>query len=241
MGQKLSAFIINEKIIGLELKNFSNSQCMIEDGSVSPAIQTLVPPFLIEETASPGYGDLSDYPTMWNLICQSSINKDYCYIRDRIKEAVIKVDFEYMSDEDRDIVGQYCATDDVTLITYYVSLGMSEMEAQYYHLQRRAADVNNAAECYYNRLTSVEFKIVTIIHMGEEQAQIFNDAMRNFASDVETRASLGIEYGDNMNGPLDYIEGTGDYIDAGLKNYNITDFTACRKQMKDIFYYGYIT
>ena len=171
---------------------------------------------------------------------------DYCLRRLMLKTLMngSPNPFSTLTDEEKNIIIDYCATDDTTIITHYMMQGMTQMEATVAYIDKRAIDVRNAADCYYARLTHPKFTAMIMLYLGATQGETLMDAIRNFASDVKDIARVGTNYGNVNDGILDYIEGTGSYVGGGLENYVITPgltLTNLRKSIKDHFYYGYTT
>lgn len=76
----LSAHVLEKKIMGIEI----------------PVNSIVKHPFLIEETPSVGYVDISSVYSWWHF--GRDLGKDYLYIRERIKESIIKISIENCAD-----------------------------------------------------------------------------------------------------------------------------------------------
>ena len=175
---------------------------------------------------------------------------DYCYIRDRITEAVIASGgFSALrSDVEKDICLEYTkSVSDVELIGYLIGKGMTQEEAQFTYLQYRANDIRNAAQCFSDRIDKAEFTVIVMKYLGQDGGTTFLDNCRNFISDLKTSAILGTQYGNTIDGIFDYIEDTGGYLTVpGLSSFftlpdEQTTLDAMRKELKDLLYYGYTT
>ena len=189
------------------------------------------------------YKDITSVETIHRIGRQFN---DYCFIRQVLSEQMegSPNPFWSLSDAEKEIIAKYCATDEITLVTYYMMQGMSQFEATKAYIYERSVDVRNAADCYYARLTSPSFTASIMLYLGPVQGETFVDAIRNFASDVKDIARVGTNYGNINDGILDYIESTGSYVNGGLKNYTITPgltLAGLIKELKDIFYHGYTT
>jgi hypothetical protein len=198
--------------------------------------------FVIEQSLDTAkYRDIT---TVTNINKIGRKLKDYAFIRLVLKTMMDDVSdpFWSLSTEEKELICIYCAVSDETIVTYYVTIGMSLQEAQMLHINRRSVDVRFAANSYYSRLTQPEFMAIIITYLGLIQGETFMDAIRNFSTDVRDMARLGTMYSNVNDGLMDYIESTGSYVDGGLKNYTITaglTLEGLIKNIKDLFYYGY--
>ncbi len=148
--------------------------------------------------------------------------KDYCFIRDRVIDLCANIGFANLKSNAKDYVGIYCATDMMALIGYYMTQGMSQFDATKFYLIARDKQITNSAECYCQRLKDPEIFVNLMLFLGQSQALTFNDAVRNFKSDLCEVALLGTEYGDDRDGIMDYIMSTGSYADGGLKTFTMS-------------------
>jgi hypothetical protein len=202
-----------------------------------------IPPYIFtRELDSELYYDIT---SVMNIHTIGKTLGDYCFIRGRIKELLEpEGSFDLLKEEEKEVVAYYCADTDAIIVGYYMGLGLSYDDAINKFIQMRAVDIKSAADCYYKRLSSSDFISIVIRYLGNDQSEVFLDAIRNFASDVRDVARLGTTYQSNSDGIMDYIESTGSYTDGGLKNYTLAtgavlaDFV---KDLKDTFYYGYIS
>lgn len=184
---------------------------------------------------------------------------DYCYIRDRITEAVAALGgfSQIKSQEDKNIILKYTKILSAEeAVPYLMTQGYSLEEAQAYYILLRSTDIRNAANCYAERLNKPEFTAAVIQHFaavdeednnGQRDAEVFLDNCRNFIHDLKESAVLGTFYGNNRDGFFDYIEDTGGYLATpGLSSFfNLPEeepiYLSLIKTIKDIIYYGYTT
>ena len=165
---------------------------------------------------------------------------DYMIIRREIRELVKNIGFENI--KSKDIVLKYCATEPSKLIGYLMGQGYSQLDAINKFKENRAMDIRLASVSAEKRIDSVAFTYSTIKYLSEDDGQTFIDATRNFVIDFKTIALTGTNYGNSIDGIMDYIESTGSYINGGLKNYPINPPYTLEEfitELKNIIIYGH--
>lgn len=159
---------------------------------------------------------------IYNLYEYSIVGKDYVWERDTLRQ-IAHTKWDSLNDNSKEIIGIYCAVGMDTLIGYYMSKGMSQNDATMKYLNNRIEDIKNAAKAYCGRINNNTLQVNIILFLGEAQGSTFNDAVRNFKSDLCSIALLGTQYGDSRDGFMDYVESTGSYTSGGLKSYTMSD------------------
>lgn len=159
---------------------------------------------------------------IFNLDKYSIIDKDYVWERDTLKE-IAYTKWDSLNNQSKDILSERCIVGMDTIVSYYMSKGLSQNDATMKYLNDRIVDVQNAAKCFCDRINNPKLQMYVILFLGEAQASTFNDAVRNFKSDLCSIALLGTQYGDSRDGIMDYIESTGSYTSGGLKSYTMSD------------------
>ena len=148
---------------------------------------------------------------------------DYVYIRTFIKNIVAEKGFHTYKSKYKDIIGIYCASSDDTLIAYYMSEGMTQLDAVKFHSDNRMLDISKAGSCYCNRVNKSELQKNIILFLGEVQASALNDTLQSYKFSLCTAGKLGTQYdGSGRVGIMDYLECTDIYVGKGLSRYSIS-------------------
>lgn len=162
------------------------------------------------------------YDISSNIIWHNQDKFDYIYKRDRIKERTSNIGFDNMDKDEKDMAIEYCAININSSITYLIerdNLTLNEATLKYYDL--RCTDIKNAADACSNRINNPIFIKTILLGLGQVNAEIFLDSIRNFIYDYEKVAFFGTNYGNSREGIMDYIEATGIYENSGLSTYEI--------------------
>ena len=146
---------------------------------------------------------------------------DYMIVRRAIRDIVAVDGFSNVKELTKKHVVNYCAADANTLVGYYMGLGLSVSDAVFRYKTKRANDIRRASEAAELRVNSNAFTFAIIKYLSEDDGQTFIDATRNFVIDFKTIALTGTNYGNSIDGIMDYVESTGSYVNGGLKNYSI--------------------
>lgn len=194
---------------------------------------------VFSDTVEEGYTDI----TTIELIGKLKYNKyDYHYIKNKIKELVTSLGFENITPAEKTIIAKYCAVDADTLISYYVeTYTLSMEEAIFKYKVCRSINISETAKALKKRASSPVVIYIAIKYMSEVDASAFSDAIRNLIIDMKLYAHLGSSYGQTRDGIMDYIEGTGSYVGAGLSSYTFENgftYEQCRDEFKNYLLYG---
>jgi hypothetical protein len=190
------------------------------------------------------YEDVSSIFT-WSL--EGATHKDYHTCREEIKKIVNVVGFNNLSNEDKKIVVEWCALDNIntqgatTIVTYYMMQGKSQLEAKDLFLHLRTDDITKVAECCYNRSKSSKFKYLALKYLVNPEKFLIDTTI--LLECYQESALFGSQYGNYSSGILDYINGTGDYINIGMQLIGINNgltLVDCRKDMVDLLFHGKI-
>lgn len=165
------------------------------------------------------------YNSPYMVLTYGDTLKDYVFVRNYVKGIVTTRGFETLKSNDQELVASWCLSDVVTIVTYYMSTGISQSDAIQLYTLSRADQVLKSGECYSIRLDN-KYTIATLLtFLGEAQGLTFLDAIRNFKEDLRTVALLGTNYDGDRDGIMDYIESTSGYVDGGLKTYTMSPET----------------
>lgn len=169
------------------------------------------------------------------------VNNDYYKTRNELRIQYQTIGWENLTDNEKEISAKYCLFDSTTIITFYISQGLSLENAITKYLVRRSIDIDKAAKCCAIRANSKYIKYISIKYMEEADAATFLDAIRNYIVDYSMSAHLGIQYGDSREGVMDYIEATNAYVGAGLSTYAFRSpytYGQCRDELINYLVYG---
>lgn len=189
---------------------------------------------LIEDSVYTGstelYIDRTDNPTYWyNNYKEIGISyfKMRLYVKDVVESKL--GGFNDFRDHEKDVLGILYLGDTNQLIPFYMSYyGYTIQEASIFHTDRVAMNV--VMKAVGTTLIARSPKIISVgtkyLVWGNPdgtlntlQANNFTAAISGFLSDYREYAYLGLNYGEETDGIMDYIESTGSYSSGGLKNY----------------------
>ena len=146
---------------------------------------------------------------------------DYYFRYEKISELVISKGFSNLDDEELEIVTELTTCEDVDAIGYFMTQGLSQLEAIEKLTFNKSKHFRLKGKALYTRLMTDEVKTQIIMFIGKEQGMDLLDAIRSFKEDLKTVGILGTQYGDVRDGVMDYFESTGAYVNGGLKTYEI--------------------
>ena len=169
---------------------------------------------------------------------------DYHFVRRHIKDLVAVIGFGNLTLDEKIIVVRYCAADDADLISYFMDTYSLDMATAITKLKvYRAIDISNATKALKGRAEHPAMTFIAIKYLSESNASIFSDNIRNFISDLKTTAHLGLNYGQERDGIMDYIEDTNGYVGTGLSTFTFENgftFEECSNEFKNFLVYGTI-
>jgi len=187
--------------------------------------------------------DIENYQVVDNLYGVMNFAVKYCDYRQiscLVSQIMRSQELSQLKKRETEFVLKYSTAIPVEkIIAYFMTSGMTIEQAQGEFLKIRAKAIRNLADCYKERIASVEFTELMISQLGQEQAEQFLVDARIPIQDLERSAVLGTAYENSTSGIMDFIDGTGSYIDGGLSNYTVADLELLKKRMKDILYHGY--
>lgn len=138
--------------------------------------------------------------------------------------------FNDFRNPDKDILGLLGLGDQTDTITYYVTVkGLSVADASGLHILRLSENTARLSLDARGIVASpktmqIGIKYLTWIdgttgQVDSTQANNLTHAIQGFLTELERYAVLGLEYGDEREGLMDYFESTNSYSSGGLKNY----------------------
>jgi len=177
------------------------------------------------------YIDRSDRPVYW---LNHYLDAGFTYLQSRfyIKELVNSAvngmdDFNTI---DRDAIVEYSYGDRTKIVTHLMmahSMSQSDATAKVgvnAGINGSKLGVDAKLITSSPQFMSVIGNFLTVINettgeLDSSQVGAYTSAIRGFKDDYETFGALGLEYGDEHEGWMDYNESTNAYLDGGLKNY----------------------
>lgn len=191
---KLQAYILNGKIINVEIFNWTLSDL---NGNS---------PWIINETVQPNYSDITSI-TNWDSIGFDL--KDYDYVRLKIKEMVTNLGFYSLTQNEKIITSKHFVVDKV-----YRDTVLTEDEQILYWNDL----VVNSQDCRFKRWESskkyISYKLSPInsSDLAKSTSELCSDYI-NYNIITKTK--------DGTSGLFDYLKGEGDYVNSGypLKSY----------------------
>lgn len=185
---KLQAYILNGKIINVEIFNWDSSDL---NGN---------PPWIINDTIQPNYSDITSIIN-WDAIGFDL--KDYEYVRTRIKEIVTNLGFNSLSQNEKLIVSKHFVVNKEDRDTV-----MSEEEQIYYW----NVLIENSQDCrfkrweYAKKYISYKLSPLNSSDLAKSTSELCSDYI-NYNIITKTK--------DGISGLFDYLKGEGDYINNG--------------------------
>lgn len=185
---KLQAYILNGKIINVEIFNWSEEQL---NGNS---------PWIANEVIQSGYADITSIEN-WNTIGFNI--KDYNYVRSQINTIVTQAGFNNLTLNEKIIASKYFLVgkaDRDTVIS-------EEEQVNYWNIL-----VENSQDCRFKRWESakkyISYKLSPID--SSDLAKSTSELCADYINyNIITKAKDGI------SGLFDYLKGEGDYVGSG--------------------------
>ena len=181
--------------------------------------------YKFSDTVEAGYDDIS---TITDIDLHGHrVDSDYGVRQREITTIASITGFANLSLAEQNIVGNYCAADDNTLVVHYATTQTAGdiPAALAMHGTKIAAFIKELqliAESRYNSIETI--KAVMMYLKDRAEIDAFTAAIRNFLADYKSKFHLGTQYGDSTDGIMDYIENTGGYpLLTGLDSYSFSD------------------
>lgn len=138
--------------------------------------------------------------------------------------------FNDFKNEEKEVLSILGIGNQNDIITYYVTVkNLTVKEASALHVKRLAEktaklslDAKNIIASPITMQIGVKYLTWVDTTTGTQNTTQVNDltnAIQSFLTELERYAVLGLNYGDDRVGLMDYFESTNDYGSGGLKNY----------------------
>jgi len=212
------------------LKNNIKQPIQILRSGEKPALDAN---YKIADTVEVGFTDISSIAN-WDAYGKRA-GADYEIQSREIAAIVTSTTFALLSDVEKNIACIYSAIligfvpDHATMITHYASTPSYGMlgdgqAASVFHFNRFGEHLNNLREGAAIRSNAPRISVAMMMYFKDlDTINTFYDAIRTFRLDYVGKYHLGTEYGDTIDGIMDYLESTGSYVDGGLKNFEFSD------------------
>jgi hypothetical protein len=156
----------------------------------------------------------------------------YWQMRYRVRELMYAQanGFDDFKDSEKEVLGLLGLGNQTSTIAFYMSSkGLNQNDAIALNIQRisedRAILALDAKDIVASpKMMQIGIKYLTWIdpvsnELDTTQANNLTNAIQGFLTELERYGLLGIEYGDEREGLMDYFESTNAYTSGGLKNY----------------------
>lgn len=188
---KLQAYILNGKIINVEIFNWSLEQL---NGNK---------PWVISETLQNGYADITSI-TNWGAIGFNLM--DYNYVRNQISILVNQIGFNNLSLNEKIIVSRYFLVNK----TDRDSVMSEEEQINYWNIL-----VENSQDCRFKRW-EVAKKYISYKLSPVDSSDLAKSTSELCADYINYNIITKVK--DGISGLFDYLKGEDDYIGGGYPN-----------------------
>ena len=201
-------------------------------------------PFKTEDSVSAGYADISSIEN-WDKF--GDLVGDYIFVKDKIKD-IVNVSppvWGSLSNAEKDIaIEYYCHDSDSDKVTYLITVkGMSQSEAEGFLLDSWHGHFQKLVLTSQPRWTATIKETLKYLTIADA-ADLF-ETVEQIVYYHNTTGRLGLNYGDNGDGVMDYIESTNGYAGTGLEynSYNLltgspNDWEGFKDALTDILVNG---
>ena len=209
MRKQLVGYTINGQVVGVDLQqwNIPNDQ----------------PPFKIinSDTVPSGYTDISTI-IYWDKFGSEYVN-DYLVCKDQIR-ILVDDNFTGLTSTEKDIAIQYYAFPDATQVVMYLMMekGMSQQEAQYFIIQQWHKNHKGVIDACAQRWYYVKFIAPMFLSFSDCEDLFGNPVVLSLLAQLNELGLVGIPYGDEKDGIMNFVESTNSYVGKGLKEMGYT-------------------
>jgi len=176
------------------------------------------------------YIDRSDRPH-YILNHYKETGRSYWQVRYKVKELVDNSagGFNDFNSVDKDALCLFSYGDRNAIVTHYATtMGLSVDDAKGLMVLREAENIAKLSLdakviAASPKMMVIGVKYLTLVdidgNVDSTQAYSLTEAINDFKKQYEDYGVLGLEYGDEHEGIMDYFESTNSYSSGGLKNY----------------------
>lgn len=222
MEKKLLAYQISGQTVGIDIQSW-----MDVDLNNNKPFKIITS----GETIPNGYVDISSIENWDNF--GTGIANDYLVIKFEIRDIIDNIGWSGLTDVEKDLGIKYYVYPDInTAIEYLMTIrGMSLEEAKTYISTKWHVHHGNVLESSKKRWYYV--KMVVIKYLSFLDAEDLFDTTQQLIYEYIEMGRLGIDYGDNNNGIMDYLMSTNGYMGQGLEENNYTLITGTWNDFKE--------
>lgn len=207
-GDVLSAWT---KTIGVDVMTWTSSEI---EGNI---------PFMVlrsGDTVPDRYVDISTIEN-WDKYGINHCN-DYLVTKNAIKALVDEIGWDNLTDNERDISIKYYAYGDSTaaVIHLMTTKGYTQEQSQGYVLKKWHIHHGNVLKTCYVRWYYVKYIIPQYLNFADSE-DLFDTGQQLIFEYIQM-GRLGVDYGDNNDGLMDYLMSTNEYIGQGMEENNYT-------------------
>lgn len=217
------------KICGVDIDNWNDSD-----------LNNNKPFKLSGLTTNNNYTDITSILN-WSIFGNFVLN-DYCATRYEIREIVNDIGWNSLTDHDKNIVIDYYAyTSSTDVINYLINVSAytindaSQFILNKWHIHHKSL-LNSCIQRWYYA------KLIPLKYLSFNDSQNFINILESLIFTYTNIGRLGINYGDSIDGIMDYIESTNTYQNNGLiecgfilLNGTWNEFIS---DLKNVFIYG---
>lgn len=211
MKKELLAYTINGQIVGIDLQQWN-----IPDGNSA---------FIIinsGDTAPSGYTNITSIIN-WYMFGNTCAN-DYLVCKDQIK-LLVDDNWSGLTSAEKDIAIQYYTLpDDITQVVIYLMTekGMSQQEAQYFIIQQWHKNHKGVIDACAQRWYYVKFIAPQFLSFVDCEDLFGDSVVLSLLAQLNELGLVGIPYGDEKDGIMNFVESTNSYVGKGLKEKGYT-------------------
>jgi hypothetical protein len=205
MKKKLLGYIIGGQTIGQEILSWEKASL---NGNS---------PFLVisqDSSIVDGYNDISSI-TAWHNF-GSSVANDYLVMKFEIRELVKEIGWVNLSDAEKDIAIETYSYDSIQdAVIYLMGKGLTQEQAQGLLVTKWHRHHGNLLDVCSCRWFYVKFIVAQYLSFADAEELL--DTCQQLIWAYTECGRLGMNYGDNNTGLMDYIESTNAFLNQGMQ------------------------
>lgn len=231
MRKLLLAYQINDQTLGIDLDTWDDVN--LNGNTPFKLIQS-------GDTIPSGYTNITSIVNLDSI--GIGVANDYLCIKFEIKELVDEIGWTGLTNTEKDLAIQYYAYPDSTSAVIYLmtTKGLSQAEAQGYILTKWHIHHGKVLETCIQRWYYVKFIIPQYLNFADSE-DLFDTGQQLIFEYIQM-GRLGIDYGDNNDGLMDYLMSTNAFEGQGMEENNYTLLSGTweefRTQIKNVLVEG---